>query len=111
MPAKNHASPIFFFCSYDNVANALKPVLEKTVKAAVTEKVNAQKDITKEQRTELIRKKTIAASDEQASALAIFKNNATFLFTLYGNCESFWAVYLALPRALPPRTHRGGVLF
>jgi len=97
--------------SYDNVANTLKPILEKTVKAAVTEKVNAQKDTTKEQRTELIRKKTIAASDEQASALAIFKNNATFLFTLYGNCESFWAVYLALPRALPPRTHRGGVLF
>ena len=68
--------------SYDNVANTLKPVLEKTVKAAVTEKVNAQKDTTKEQRTELIRKKTIAAADEQASALAIFKNNATFFFTL-----------------------------
>ena len=68
--------------SYDNVADTLKPILEKTVKAAVTEKVNAQKDITKEQRTELIRKKTIAAADEQASALAIFKNNATFFFTL-----------------------------
>jgi hypothetical protein len=84
------------------VATKYKGQFEKTVQAAAKTIVNEQtknKDVSKDKKSELIRKQTSNAADEQASALSIFYNNAGTLpwshrpIPLLASCSILCCVY------------------
>jgi len=64
--------------SYNNVANQYKPQFEKVLKPAIAASMANDKQ-SKDDRAVAVKKKTIYTADEQASAFAIFQNNAVFM--------------------------------
>eukprot|EP00037_Helgoeca_nana_P013621 m.125671 g.125671 ORF g.125671 m.125671 type:complete len:178 (-) comp22145_c0_seq1:1654-2187(-) len=99
--------------SYEQVATKYKGQFEKTVQAAAKTIVNEQtknKDVSKDKKSELIRKQTSNAADEQASALSIFYNNAVFLmafvflaFFMFKNLhlQANYAMSVTIAAAIP----------